>query len=78
MNKKIYRVGKVVNSGCLYNATTNTDLTDKDITPLRGFPHYEAVKNDFFMDNGCVIRPKKRILMFKLSLMLLILFRLLK
>ena len=68
MNKKVYRVGKGVNSGCLNNATTNADLTDKAITPLGGFPHYGAVKNDFIMVKGCVIGPKKRVLMLRKSL----------
>lgn len=68
MNKKVYRVGKGVNSGCLNNATTNADLTDKAITPLECFPHYGAVKNDFIMVKGCVIESKKRVLMLRKSL----------
>ena len=50
------------------NATTNADLTDKAITPLDCFPHYGAVKNDFIMVKGCVIGPKKRVLMLRKSL----------
>lgn len=68
MNKKVYRIGKGVNSGCLNNATTNADLTDKAITPMGGFPHYGVVKNDFLMVKGCVVGPKKRIVMLRKSL----------
>merc|ERR1712157_366663 len=40
MNKKIYRIGK---AGDKTSATTATDLTEKSITPLGGFPHYGVV-----------------------------------
>jgi large subunit ribosomal protein L3e len=68
MNKKVYRIGKGVSSGCLNNASTNADLTDKNITPLGGFPHYGVVRNDFIMVKGCVVGTKKKILMLRKSL----------
>jgi len=37
MNKKIYRIGKENDK---LSATTHSDLTEKHITPLGGFPHY--------------------------------------
>jgi large subunit ribosomal protein L3e len=68
MNKKIYRIGKSALSGVKNNASTNADLTDKNITPLGGFPHYGVVRNDFIMVRGCVIGPKKKVLMLRKSL----------
>jgi len=73
MNKKIYRLGaaaitekdqKIPN----YNATTQSDLTEKTITPLGGFPHYGVVNEDFLMLKGSVIGPKKRVITLRKSL----------
>ena len=47
MNKKVYRVGK--KGGEMHNATTEFDVTKKDITPMGGFPHYGVVNEDFLM-----------------------------
>jgi len=44
INKKIYRIGGATEMD-KFNARTDTDLTDKNITPLGGFPHYGVVKN---------------------------------
>lgn len=68
-NKKIYRIGK----GAKYdntknNATTQNDLTEKNITPLGGFPHYGVVNDDFVMIKGCCVGPRKRILTLRKSL----------
>jgi len=41
MNKKIFRIGK---KDAKNNATTDADITEKNITPLGGFPHYGVVK----------------------------------
>merc|ERR1712012_310516 len=72
INKKIYRIGKGIHKdgGKLIknNAATETDLTDKSITPMGGFPHYGEVKNDFVMLKGCCIGPKKRVLTLRKSL----------
>jgi len=68
MNKKIYRVGEAANNGAKNNATTSYDLTDKNITPLGGFPHYGSVKNQFLMIKGGCVGPKKRILVLRKSL----------
>jgi large subunit ribosomal protein L3e len=53
INKKVYRLG--TNSG-----STETDLTEKTINPLGGFPHYGLVQNDFLVIKGCVVGTKKR------------------
>jgi large subunit ribosomal protein L3e len=58
--KKIYRIGKAANEGVLNNATTENDLTEKNITPLGGFPHYGVVNHDYIMLKGCCIGTKQR------------------
>ncbi|PQQ04801.1 hypothetical protein Pyn_32773 [Prunus yedoensis var. nudiflora] len=51
MNKKIYKLGKAgQESHC---AMTEFDRTEKDITPMGGFPHYGAVKEDYLLMKGC-------------------------
>jgi len=58
INHKIYRVGKTgANSG-----TTESDLTEKGINPMGGFPHYGMVKQDFIMLKGAVMGPRKRVI----------------
>jgi len=46
-NKKIYRIGKAAKGEggkpVLNNASTDFDLTEKNITPMGGFPHYGIV-----------------------------------
>jgi len=71
INKKIYRIGaaaKAENGKFNSNASTSNDLTVKAITPLGGFPHYGEVNEDFVMLKGCVIGPKKRVLVLRKSL----------
>jgi len=57
MNKKIYKIGKV---GVNHGANTEHDMTEKDITPMGGFPHYGIVKEDYLILKGCISGPKKR------------------
>jgi len=59
-NKRIYRLGQGEVRGIENNATTDFDLTKKNITPLGGFPHYGEVKNDYVMIKGCCVGTKKR------------------
>ena len=62
-NKRIFRIGKKVADGEVdKTATTETDLTEKGINPVGGFPHYGVIKNDWIMLKGCVAGPKKRVL----------------
>lgn len=68
VNKKIYRVGKGERGGAKNNATTSVDITEKNITPMGGFPHYGVVRDDFVMLKGCCIGPKKRFLLLRKSM----------
>jgi len=64
INKKIYRVGqgyKTENGQTdKNNGSTASDLTQKSINPLGGFPHYGEVKNDFIMIKGSCMGVRKR------------------
>jgi len=72
INKKVYRIGKPAKdekTGKLeWNAATTADLTEKNITPLGGFPHYGNVDDWFVMIKGCVVGPKKRVITIRKSL----------
>jgi len=57
INKKIYRLSK---AGAANSATTTVDLTEKNITPLGGFPHYGVITQDFLMIKGGIIGTRKR------------------
>jgi len=64
INKKIYRLGKAgTNTG-----TTATDLTEKKINPMGGFPHYGNVKEDFLMIKGGIIGTRKRVITLRKTL----------
>jgi len=64
INKKIYRLGKAdTNTG-----TTATDLTEKKINPMGGFPHYGIVKEDFLMIKGGIIGTRKRVITLRKTL----------
>jgi large subunit ribosomal protein L3e len=65
LNKKVYRIGK---AGDKTSASTQADLTEKDITPMGGFPHYGQITNDFIIIKGCCIGPKKKVLVLRKSL----------
>jgi len=58
VNKKIYRLGVGENK----NAKTNFDITEKDITPMGGFPHYGVVKNNFLMIKGTIPGIRRRVI----------------
>jgi len=72
LNKKVYRIGKPAKdekTGKIeWNATTGFDLTEKNITPLGGFPHYGQVHDWFLMIKGSIIGPKKRVITMRKSL----------
>lgn len=65
MNKKIYRIGSGSDKS---NASTEFDLTVKQITPMGGFPHYGVVNQDFIMIKGSCVGVKKRVLTLRKSL----------
>lgn len=66
LNKKIYRIGSGTDEN---NASTESDITKKAITPMGGFPHYGIVKNDFLILKGCIPGTKKRVVTIRKSLM---------
>lgn len=68
INKKIYRIGKGERGGAKNNATTEVDITEKNITPMGGFPHYGVVREDFLILKGCCVGPKKRFLLLRKSM----------
>jgi len=65
MNKKVYRIGK---KGDTKSCSTEVDLTEKDITPMGGFPHYGIVNEDWIMLKGAVVGSKKRVITLRKSL----------
>ncbi|KAI3942051.1 hypothetical protein MKW92_001767 [Papaver armeniacum] len=67
MNKKIYRLGKVGQES--HTALTEFDRTEKDITPMGGFPHYGIVNEDYLLIKGCCVGPKKRVVTLRQSLL---------
>jgi len=69
LNKKIYRIGKGERGGAKNNATTDADITEKNITPLGGFPHYGVVRDDFIIVKGATVGPKKRFVLLRKSLL---------
>jgi len=64
-NKKIYRIGKGEDAK---NGSTPTDLTEKRITPMGGFPQYGIVNEDFIMIKGSCIGVRKRVLTLRKTL----------
>eukprot|EP01059_Diplonema_ambulator_P031876 TRINITY_DN59_c0_g1_i1.p2 TRINITY_DN59_c0_g1~~TRINITY_DN59_c0_g1_i1.p2 ORF type:complete len:412 (+),score=140.99 TRINITY_DN59_c0_g1_i1:3829-5064(+) len=61
LNKKIFKIGDAATKG-KGNATTSMDITEKDITPLGGFPHYGVVNNQYIMIKGSLPGPVKRVI----------------
>jgi large subunit ribosomal protein L3e len=74
INKKVYHIGEAARPGKdkdekeKFNASTSTDLTEKSITPLGGFPHYGVVNQAYVMLRGTVAGPKKRVITLRKSL----------
>ncbi|KAG1686264.1 60S ribosomal protein L3 [Phytophthora capsici] len=66
INKKIYRIGA---AGDKKSCMTEQDLTEKDITPLGGFPHYGVINEDWLMIKGQIVGTKKRALTLRKSLL---------
>lgn len=61
-NKKVFKVGLGARFGTKDNAKTDADPTEKNITPLGGFPHYGAVNEDYIMIRGSIMGAKKRVI----------------
>merc|ERR1712007_101578 len=68
INKKIYRIGKATKEDP-NSAMTESDLTEKGITPMGGFAHFGEVTQDWVMVKGTVMGPKKRIITLRKSLL---------
>jgi large subunit ribosomal protein L3e len=71
INKKIYQIGaatKDEEGKVNYNAQTQSDLTQKFITPLGGFVSYGAVDEDFIMIKGGVAGARKRVITIRKSI----------
>lgn len=67
-NKKIFRIGKsALTEEGRSNASTETDITKKTITPLGGFPHYGTVREDYLMIKGSTVGVQKRVLTLRKS-----------
>jgi len=56
-NKRIFRIGL---KGDPNAAKTSSDVTEKTINPISGFPNYGNVTNDWIMLKGPVIGVRKR------------------
>jgi len=83
LNKKIFRIGAAARpleekkgeesvadkTKMVPNAQTETDVTNKTINPMGGFPHYGDVNEDFLMLKGCIVGPKKRVVILRKSLL---------
>jgi large subunit ribosomal protein L3e len=57
INKRILRIGR---KGDTKSASTESDLTEKSITPVGGFPHYGIVNEDWVMLKGSIGGSRKR------------------
>ena len=66
INKKVYRVGR---AGDETSCQTETDLTEKSITPMGGFVQYGVITNDWLMLKGGIAGTKKRVLTLRKSMM---------
>jgi len=66
LNKKVYRIGKKEDAS---SCKTPSDLTEKGITPMGGFPHYGEVNEDWIMLKGAIVGVKKRPLIMRKSMM---------
>ena len=51
------------------SCSTETDLTEKGINPMGGFPHYGMVNEDWLMLKGCIMGPKKRAITLRKTLL---------
>ncbi|KAJ5666727.1 hypothetical protein N7462_011136 [Penicillium macrosclerotiorum] len=64
-NHKVFRIGKASDEG---SASTEFDISKKQITPMGGFVHYGEVKNDWVMLKGSVPGVKKRVMTLRKTL----------
>jgi large subunit ribosomal protein L3e len=65
INKRIMRIGRKDDTK---SCSTETDLTEKSITPVGGFPHYGVINEDWLMIRGSVGGSRKRPITMRKSL----------
>ena len=65
LNKKIYKIGK---AGDEKACSTESDLTEKGINPMGGWPNYGLVRNDWIMVKGSTVGVKKRVITLRKSI----------
>jgi len=65
INKRILRIG---DKGVANSAATESDLTEKGITPVGGFPHYGEINEDWLMIKGGIVGVKKRAITLRKSI----------
>jgi len=65
INKRVLRIGKKDDNK---SASTESDLTEKGITPVGGFPHYGQITEDWLMLKGCIGGSRKRPITLRKSL----------
>merc|ERR1712061_656303 len=69
INKSIYHIGiSNSDSRARYDSARAHDMTEKDITPLGGFPHYGIVREDYVMIKGSVPGVVRRCITLRHSL----------
>jgi len=66
INKKVYRIG--VAGQLSHKASTKYDVTDKEITPMGGFPHYGNIRADYIILKGSIPGPVRRTVTLRQSL----------
>jgi len=59
INKKIFKIGKSLEVDA-NNAQLEADNTEKEITPMGGFPHYGRVRNEYVILKGSTPGPSRR------------------
>merc|ERR1712060_952274 len=64
----IYRIGQNTKDNP-HSAMTESDLTEKGITPMGGFSHYGEVTQDWLMIRGGLMGPRKRVITVRKSLL---------
>ncbi|KAF6150358.1 hypothetical protein GIB67_034057 [Kingdonia uniflora] len=67
MNKKVYKHDKAGQES--HSAMNDFDKTEKDITLIGEFPHYDIVKENYLLIKGCCVCPEKRVVTLRQSLL---------
>ncbi|CAA7047194.1 unnamed protein product [Microthlaspi erraticum] len=66
MYKKVCRIGKPGQEN--HSARTEFDRTEKEITPVGGFPNFGVVKEDYLLIKGCCAGPKNMVVTLRQTL----------